>query len=139
MIVYIDVRYTVPVSYKETLSITEARKRIFDIASSVQAPGSYCILTDKGRPKAVMVSVDEFEALLEALDMLEYFPNFAKDVKQAEQELARGEVYSLQDVLAEEGFVVADAPDDGGNADTDRKDDESDISGTNHQKRSKGS
>lgn len=49
---------------KTTLSISEARKKFFSIADEVQSPEVYYTLTERGRPKAVIVSADRFEALV---------------------------------------------------------------------------
>jgi prevent-host-death family protein len=47
-----------------TLSISEARKKFFSIANEVQSPEVYYTLTQRGRPKAVIVSADRFEAMV---------------------------------------------------------------------------
>lgn len=93
---------------KNTLSITEARKNIFKILDDVQKPDVYYTLTDKGRPKAVVLSVDYFESLLETIEVLQDFPDLAKDVKEAEAEFTRGEYITLEEILSKEGFVLAD-------------------------------
>jgi prevent-host-death family protein len=67
-----NVRYNVhtniftlmPMKTKTTLSISEARKNFFSIADEVQSPDVYYTLTERGRPKAVIVSADRFEALV---------------------------------------------------------------------------
>jgi prevent-host-death family protein len=50
---------------KNILPITEARKNIFALAENVQSQKSYYTLTEHGRPKAVLVSAEKFEELLE--------------------------------------------------------------------------
>lgn len=70
---------------KTTIPITEARKRIFDIAEEVQKPGVYYTFTEKGRPKAVFMSYDEFDSLMETLEILSD-PKIMKSIKQAEDE-----------------------------------------------------
>ena len=47
---------------KTTISISEARKRIFEIAEAVQEPDVHFTLTENGRPKAVMISAEAFES-----------------------------------------------------------------------------
>jgi len=47
-----------------TLPISEARKNIFLIAEKVQKEDAYYTLTERGRPKVVIVSADRFEALM---------------------------------------------------------------------------
>lgn len=93
---------------KYTLSITEARKRIFDIANDVQKPGSYYILTDKGRPKAIVMSAAEYDSLMETVEVYQQFPDLDKDIKKAEKEVAEGKSLSLDEVLAEYGLMVND-------------------------------
>lgn len=48
---------------KTTVPISEARKNIFSIASEVQNPNVYYTLTERGRPKAVLISAEKFESL----------------------------------------------------------------------------
>lgn len=91
-----------------TLSISEARKRIFEIADEVQKPDTYFTLTENGRPKVVIISVEEFESLKETIEVLEDFPDLRKDVQEAERDFARGEYVTLEEILAKEGYVVAD-------------------------------
>lgn len=48
---------------KKTISLTEARKNIFLLADSVQNSGNYYTLTERGRPKAVLLSEEKFNSL----------------------------------------------------------------------------
>jgi len=93
---------------KTTLSISEARKKIFKIAKMVQKPSTHYTLTEKGRPKVVVMSTDEFESWQETLAVIREFPNLEKDIKKAEKEYRKGNCLSLKDVLAREGFILAD-------------------------------
>lgn len=93
---------------KTTISITEARKKIFDIAEEVQKPNKYYTLTENGRPKAVLMSAEEFESWQETLEVDREFPDLKKDIKQAEQEYKKGDYMTLEELLKKEGFVLAD-------------------------------
>lgn len=95
---------------KNTISISEARKKIFDIAEEVQKPGVYYTFTEKGKPKVVLMSVEEFESWMETLEVKEAFPDLENDIKKARAEYERGEYVTLKDLLVEEGFVLADKP-----------------------------
>ncbi|MEK7510070.1 MAG: type II toxin-antitoxin system Phd/YefM family antitoxin [Patescibacteria group bacterium] len=95
-----DVRRTVPIS--------EARKRIFEIADEVQQPDTYYILTENGKPKAVILSIEEFESLLETIKVIQEFPNLEKDIAEAQTQYERGEYVALQEILARQGYVLAD-------------------------------
>jgi len=95
---------------KTTLSISEARKKIFDLAGEVQKPGIYYTFTEKGRPKAVLMSAEEFESWQETLEVMNDFPDLKEDIKEAEQAYVSGEYknwLTLEQLLAKEGFVVS--------------------------------
>ena len=92
---------------KTTLPISEARKNIFKIAEEVQKPAVYYTLTEKGRPKAVVVSADEFESWQETLEVMHIFPKLEKDIEKAEREYKRGKSLTLEDVLSKEGFILS--------------------------------
>jgi len=92
---------------KNTLSITEARKKIFKITDEVQKGSNYFVLTEKGRAKAVIMSADEFDSWQETLEIMSD-PELMKDIKEAKKEYEKGEYITLEDLLAEEGFILAD-------------------------------
>ncbi|MFH1191912.1 MAG: type II toxin-antitoxin system Phd/YefM family antitoxin [bacterium] len=96
---------------KKIISITEGRKRIFEIAENVQKEGAYYMLTDRGAPKVVVMSYEEFDSWQETFEAEKYFPNLKKDLKKADRGIKTGayKKYALlEDVLAKEGFILAD-------------------------------
>jgi antitoxin YefM len=93
---------------KTILPISEARKKIFDIAKKVQRPNTYYTLTEKGRPKAVVMSAEEFESLQETIEVTRDFPNLEKEIKEAKRDYKKGDYITLQDFLAKEGYVLED-------------------------------
>lgn len=80
--------------HTKTLSISQARAKIFDIAEEVQKPNNYFVLTEKGRAKVVIISAEEFDSMIETLDILSD-PHALQDIKQAEEEYRRGEYITL--------------------------------------------
>jgi prevent-host-death family protein len=92
---------------KTTLPISEARKKIFKIAEKVQKPAVYYTLTEKGRPKVVVLSADEFESWQETLEVMRIFPKLGKDIERAEKEYKKGDYLTLEKVLSKEGFVLS--------------------------------
>jgi prevent-host-death family protein len=85
---------------KTTISISEARKKIFDIAEEVQRPGVYYTFTEKGMPKVVLMSADEFNSLMENLEILSD-PKVMTDIKKAEEEYKRGEYITWEEMKKE--------------------------------------
>lgn len=92
---------------KTTMSISEARKKIFEIAKDVQRPSTYYTLTENGRPKAVLMSAKQFDSLKEDLEILGN-PKIMKNIKEAEEQLKRGEYVTLDELMKECGYTDAD-------------------------------
>ena len=93
---------------KNVLPISEARRKIFDLACEVQKPGIYYTLTERGRPKAVLMSAEEFESWQETLEVMKEFPEIEKDIKKAEEEYKKGKYITLEELLAKEGYILRD-------------------------------
>ncbi len=94
-----------------TLPASEARKKIFQIIKEVQRPDVFFTLTLMGKPKAVILSADEFESWQETVETLKDIPDLKKDIEETEKAIKSGEYkswISLEEILAKEGFLVAD-------------------------------
>ena len=100
------------IKMKNIISITEARKDIFDIAEKVQKTGNHYIFTENGKAKMAIMSAEEYENLMEDL-ALAADPKFQDRMKQASEEFARGEFVPWEEIkrklaIKHAGFVVAD-------------------------------
>jgi len=96
---------------KTTLPISEARKKIFKIAEMVQKPATHYTLTEKGKPKVVIMSAEEFESWQETLEVMRDFPDLDKTIKEVDRDVRTGKYKkypTLEKVLAEYGFISAD-------------------------------
>lgn len=98
---------------KTTISITEGRKRLFDIADEVQTPNKVYTLTSEGKPKVVIMSAEEYESMIETMEVERIFPDLDKDVAEAEEAFRTGEHKkwpTLLDLERDWGFAVAEKP-----------------------------
>ncbi|MDR3642639.1 MAG: type II toxin-antitoxin system Phd/YefM family antitoxin [Candidatus Doudnabacteria bacterium] len=96
---------------KTTLSITEARKRIFEICDAVQQPDSYYTLTENGKPKAVILSYAEYESIIETIDVMQEMPELGRELKETREAVKRGKHKNwttLEELLAKQGYVLAE-------------------------------
>lgn len=94
---------------KTTLSLTEARKLFFQIIEAIQTPGTYYTLTQNGKPKAVLLSAEEFESWQETVEVLSD-PKIYSELTSAEADIQKGNYVSLEQILKKEGYVLADKP-----------------------------
>lgn len=95
---------------QRTISITEARRRIFEIADEVQAPHKVYTLTADGKPKAVIMSAEEYESWVETMEVERLFPDLDKEIAETDDAVRTGAYKkwaSLEDMAARRGSTVA--------------------------------
>lgn len=88
----------------EFISITEARRRLFEITKSTKTPGKVFIITQRGEPRAAMLSMAEYESWAETLEVMKEMPDLDKAIKQAEKEFKAGECITLDDLKSKMGL-----------------------------------
>ncbi|MBT3817390.1 MAG: type II toxin-antitoxin system Phd/YefM family antitoxin [Candidatus Magasanikbacteria bacterium] len=92
----------------ETTSITDARKRIFDLAEQVCEEKTHVILTERGKPKVVLISATEFESLQQTVQALEKDHKLPEKKKKAITHIRAKSYMDLESALTKQGFIVAD-------------------------------
>ncbi len=93
---------------RTTLSVSEARKQIFTIIDQVEKLGARYTLTEKGKPKAVIMSAEEFESWIETLEVMNDWPDYKKDIKRIHNDIKTGKYKTyptLEEVMLEHGYV----------------------------------
>jgi len=91
------------------ISLTEARKQIFDLAEEVQTRGVHVVLTEYGKSKAVLLSADEFDEWQKTLDCYKREPKLYQRLAEAKKQAKMGRYLSLEDELKKEGYIVSDS------------------------------
>jgi antitoxin YefM len=75
-------------------ALSEARERLSEIVEEVAATGGEFLITKHGRPTAVLLSNDEYESLIETLNILS--DNDAMSaIREAEADLVAGDLIDL--------------------------------------------
>ena len=75
-----------------TVSLTELRPKLPQILDRLDKYFDRCIITKHGKPEAVILSEEDYENLLETLDILSN-QRLMREIKKAEDELKRGKEY----------------------------------------------
>lgn len=94
-----DEMTTILVMTEKTLPLSEIKKRLSEIVDGVEEQHDRVVLTRNGRPAAVILSLDDLEALEETLDILSN-PAVMRDIRNAESELDGGERLTADDLRA---------------------------------------
>lgn len=80
-----------PKSNSGTLPLTEVRDRLSEIVDDVTESGSEWTITRHGRPVAVILSVEEYDSLIETLNILSDDETMAA-IAEAEADVEAGRV-----------------------------------------------
>ena len=83
--------------YMTTLTATKARTQLFKMLDrSILGHEAFEITSKKG--KAVLLSEEDYEELLETLELLST-PGLLKSVRKADKEIAQGKVRAMEKVF----------------------------------------
>ena len=83
----------------KTLPLTDARKALPKIVDEVSKDHEHVVITKRGRPEAVVMSLDEFESWQETLEIMADRKAMAA-IARAERDIKAGRVRSLDEILA---------------------------------------
>ncbi|MCQ3802544.1 MAG: type II toxin-antitoxin system Phd/YefM family antitoxin [bacterium] len=74
--------------------LTEARNRLSEIVDEATATGSEIVITRHGRPAAVVMGYQDYESLIETLNILSDTETM-RALTEAEGDLASGNLFEL--------------------------------------------
>lgn len=95
---------TYNVAMPKIVPFTEARGRLSELFDEVEKRHEHLIITRNGRPTAVVVSADEYEALEETLEVAGDEETLAA-LRESERDVQAGRVYTLESVRRELGLA----------------------------------
>ena len=75
--------------------LTDARNRLSEFVDEVITTGSELVITKHGRPAAVVMGHDDYESLMETLNILSD-PKAMAALAEAENDLAEGSLVELE-------------------------------------------
>lgn len=87
-----------------TVPLTELRPKLPKIMDRISKYFDRCIITRHGKPEAVILSEEDYENILETLDILSD-QKLVKDIKKAAQDLRRGKGISWEKAKKKLGYV----------------------------------
>jgi antitoxin YefM len=81
----------------QTVSVSDLQQQLVEWVEKVRQSSDRLIITDKGQAEAVLLSADDFEGLLETLEILSD-TELVQRLVEAEAEFASGGGHSLDEV-----------------------------------------
>ena len=86
--------------YMTTIPLAEARAQLSQLIDEVVRTHERVEITRNGRRAAVLLSADDYDSLLETIEVLGD-PELMEAIREGEEALARGDVYTVEEVMAE--------------------------------------
>lgn len=83
-----------------TISVTDARTRLPELVDDVASQFTEYVITKHGKSHAVLLSAEEYESLLDTLEILSD-SSAVERLRNSLGELARGETVSFEEVFGE--------------------------------------
>ena len=80
-----------------TMSLKIFRPKLPEVIRHIDQKLDRYIVTKRGRPVAIMMSVDDYESLLETIEILSD-KNAVKRIKQSKKEIKEGKIVSLKEL-----------------------------------------
>jgi len=87
-----------------TISVRELRPKLSKVIDDIHKKFDRYVITRRGKPEVVMMSIDDYEGLLETLE-IESDPELMKRLKKAEEDMKKGKGKTLEQIHKELGIV----------------------------------
>lgn len=91
----------------EILSATAARKQLFSLLQEIKETEQTVVLTERGKPSAVMMSYDLYERWQATIKMLEN-NSLYESMTHAEADYIAGLHETLDSLFEKQGYIAAD-------------------------------
>ncbi len=82
-----------------TLPANEARTNFYKLLDEVGDNLRRFIITHRGRPRAIVMPIEELESWQETLDVISENPNIMEDLAKAKKEIKEGKVITLDNLI----------------------------------------
>ncbi|MFO1519205.1 MAG: type II toxin-antitoxin system prevent-host-death family antitoxin [bacterium] len=88
------------ISHKNILPVTTVKKDLLKLLKKVQEQGDSFVITKDGKAAGVLMSTDEYEGLVETLEVLSD-KKLLKRLQKAEQDFQKNRTYTHDQVFKE--------------------------------------
>lgn len=87
----------------QTISISDARANLPELVDKTEKVMARFVISRKGEPAAVLLSADEYESLMETLEIMTD-PKLVKEIERGLEDIRAGRVVPLENVKS---FTIA--------------------------------
>ncbi len=84
--------------FEEYIAVSSAKARLLEILRKIEEQHGKVVITKNGLPKAVLINYEDFEGLLETIDILSD-AEMMKGIKKGLQDIRAGRAVSLKEAF----------------------------------------
>lgn len=84
----------------EYRTITDAKAHLNELVDFIESTDEQVVITRNGLPAARLLSIEDYESLIATINVLS-IPGILEDLREAEEEEKRGEVFSAEAIREE--------------------------------------
>ena len=88
----------------KNITLKDLRPKLPKVINEIDSKMTRFVVTKRGKPAALMMSIEDYESLLETLDILSN-SGLSKKIKAAEEDVKKGKIQSLDEIDRELGIV----------------------------------
>lgn len=88
----------------KSISLKKLRPNLPKVIEEIVSKMDRFIVTKRGKPVALIMSIDDYESIIETLDVLAD-KKLMKRIKQAETDIQKGDLRTLEEVEKDLGIV----------------------------------
>ena len=88
----------------KNITLKELRPKLPRVINEIDSKMTRFIITKRGKPAALMMSIEDYESLLETLDILSN-AGLMKRIEAAKEDIKKGRIQSLDEIDKELGIV----------------------------------
>ncbi len=88
----------------KNITLKKLRPNLPKVIKEIDSKMTRFIITKRGKPAALIMSIEDYESLLETLDILSN-AGLRKKIKAAEEDIKKGNIRSLDEIDKELGIV----------------------------------
>src|SRR5208283_5356541 len=83
-----------------TISVRELRPQLSKVIDNIHQKFDRYVITRRGKPQVIMMSMDDYEGLLETLE-IKSDPELMQRLKKAEEDMRKGKLKGLEQIHKE--------------------------------------
>lgn len=78
-------------------SLAHTKAHLSELIDLVESVEEHVVITRRGKPAALLLSIDEYEGLIETLDLMAT-PGVLEEIRRAEAEIDAGNYYTAEQI-----------------------------------------